>query len=470
MRLDAFETLVGRLGGDPAARERAQLALAPLGHKAGYDLWSLAQPGAIAIEGWFVLFPMASAWMLATLGLWIVWPPALLLVALGAAVSIGTQLFVSSAMTLVFGPFRQLGPLVAAADALRFLDTEGAGPITGSLAADVAALARVRRIAAWVTRDAAASFDPFSVLYEYLNMLFLFDANALYFGGRELRARSGELLRVIAAVGEVDAALAVASFRAGTSNWTRPVFSKAGGPARLTAVRHPLIADAVPNSIALAPPHGVIVTGSNMSGKTTFLRTVGVAAVMAQSINTCLADVYAAPVFFVRSCIGRADDLAAGKSYYIVEVECVLDLVRAAGGQTAQLLLFDELFRGTNAVERIAAGEAVLAELVLAPDGRATPHVVLAATHDHELVDLLRDRYAPYHFTDTVGPEGLTFTYRLEPGPATTRNAIALLQAHGAPARLVDRALARAEALDRDRGPSDGNRPSAPRAAPGTIV
>ena len=97
-----------------------------------------------------------------------------------------------------------------------------------------------------------------------------------------------------------------------------------------------------------------------MSGKSTFLRTVGVNVVLAQSINTCLARVYRAPVYQVRSCIGRSDDLIAGKSYYLVEVEAVLALRESERAAAPHLFIFDELFRGTNAVERIAAAEAVL--------------------------------------------------------------------------------------------------------------
>ena len=451
--LDAFEALVARMNGDAAAREAAQAALARLSDKAGYDLWSLAQPGVLKTEPWFVIFPMIAGGMVALLLLSFVWPPALLFLAVGAAIGIGTRLFVSSYLPLVLGPFRQLGPLIASAEHFRSLGAGDAEPITGSLAADVAKLGRLRRIAAWVSRDSSASLDLSAILVEYLNILLLFDANALYFGARELQDRSGELLRVIASVGEIDAALSVASYRAGTPGWTRPVFLPAGSGTVLADVRHPLVPHAVPNSIALGPPHGVIVTGSNMSGKSTFLRTIGVTTVMAQTLNTCLAAEYRAPVFFVRSCIGRADDLLAGKSYYIVEVESVLALVSASELSVPQLFLFDEMFRGTNAVERIAAGEAVLAELVRDRDGRPTPHVVIAATHDRELVDLLRERYAPYHFTDTVGPDGLTFDYRLESGPATTRNAITLLSLNGAPAGLVERALRRAEALDRERAP-----------------
>jgi len=191
-----------------------------------------------------------------------------------------------------------------------------------------------------------------------------------------------------------------------------------------------------------------------MSGKSTFLRTVGVNVVLGQTIHTCLARHYRAPVFQVRSCIGRADDLLAGKSYYIVEVQALLQLVRASDDTAPHLFLLDELFRGTNAVERIAAGQAVLVGLLEARRGARRPHVVLAATHDGELVDLVSETFDAYHFGDSVGPDGLTFDHRLQHGPATTRNAIALLRLHGAPTTLLAQAVTTAEMLDRQRGTS----------------
>jgi len=83
------------------------------------------------------------------------------------------------------------------------------------------------------------------------------------------------------------------------------------------------------------------------------------------------------------------------------------------------------------------------------PAGQRRAHVVLAATHDAELVELLDDCYSAYHFSDTIGPQGLVFEYRLEPGPAPTRNAITLLELYGAPPSVVRRVLTRAAALDR---------------------
>jgi DNA mismatch repair ATPase MutS len=156
----------------------------------------------------------------------------------------------------------------------------------------------------------------------------------------------------------------------------------------------------------------------------------------------------------VKSCIGRADDPATGKSYYLVEVDSVLALVKDSESDVPQLFLFDELFRGTNNIERIAAGEAALRTLLAQrADGSPAPHVVMAATHDQDLVELVVDCYGAYDFTDSVGDEGLAFDYQLQPGVASTRNAIRLLKMRGAPDVLVTSAIERADALDRQHDP-----------------
>ena len=109
-------------------------------------------------------------------------------------------------------------------------------------------------------------------------------------------------------------------------------------------------------------------------------------------------------------------------------MDAVLAIVGLCEDQRPQLFLFDELFRGTSTTERIATAEAVLRELLERP----------------EQVDR-----AAYHFTDTVGSDGLSFDYRLRKGPAVSRNAVALLQACDAPARVVRRARTRQADLDR---------------------
>jgi DNA mismatch repair ATPase MutS len=292
--------------------------------------------------------------------------------------------------------------------------------------------------------------DLITGIYDFLNLLIPVNAAGVYLGVARLRAKAAALLEVMAAIGDVDAALSVASLRAGPVEWSRPVFGTSGSSIAMTKGVHPLVANAVPNSVELRAGSGILVTGSNMSGKSTFLRTLGVTAVMAQSLHTCFAAAYTAPMLAVRSCIGRADDILAGKSYYLVEVEALLGLVRASNGPIPHLFLLDEMFRGTNAVERIAAGQSVLVELIAG----GKPHMVVAATHDNELVDMLAGPYAPFHFGDTLTDETLTFDYHLRPGRSTSRNAIALLRQNGAPAALVERALASAAELARERAGS----------------
>jgi hypothetical protein len=454
--LPAFEALVTRMSDDPEARERTQVALARLSDAATSDLWWLTQPGVLdSRPWWYIAFPILSPVVPVALALVPVIPIDAGGVAfLGVLANIGLRYATAPRLGPLLQPLRQVGPLLAVAETLSSLLRAEAAPLGESLSADLPRLARLRRMAGWVSRDATRANDVVAALFEYLNLILNLDGNVLYFAAPEVQARGEALLRTIKAVGEVDAALSIASYRAGTAGWTRPRFLPATHQTTLENMRHPLLVAAVPNSLALGPPHGVLITGSNMSGKTTLLRTVGVATVMAQTVNTCLATTYAAPVFRVRSVIGRSDDLIAGKSYYKDEVEAVLDLVDASAQETLHLFLFDELFRGTSAIERIACAEATLIELVKNDENRPKSHVVIVATHDRELVGLLQDTYTPYHFTDTVVPDGLAFDYHLHDGPALTHNAIALLGIHGAPKRLVENASIRALELSRERDPS----------------
>ena len=448
--LDEFDALTTRFGLDLDGRRRAQRALARMRGVDGHDVLWLAAPGSFKSEPWHVVFPILGATTAVTLAASIVYPVLLFAVGIGSIASLVLRATVAPQLRTAGAAFRQVGALLGSASQLRPLVNAEGRAITGAIETDLPRLSRLRRIASWAGRETtgAASGDPAALIIEYLNLLFSLDGNAIYLGSREVRARADELARVVQSVGEIDAALSIASYRAQTSGWTRPTFREAGSRASLIGVRHPLLPGAVPNTVTLEPPHGMIITGSNMSGKTTFLRTLGVTVQLAQTIRMCLAERYEAPPFVVRSCIGRADDPATGKSYYLVEVETVLGLVRAAESASPHLFLFDELFRGTNTVERVAAGEAVLRALLAPrPDASPAPHVVLAATHDQELVDLLRGVYAAHHFSDAVDDNGMTFDYQLREGAAHSRNAIALLKLRGAPTGLVAYASARAKQL-----------------------
>ena len=450
---EVLEAVVTRFELDSACRERIQSSLMPLRGSSSFKLAWLARFGVLVPRRWFVLFPVsAGATFLMLLALPF-WPKGVLILA-GTVVA---NMVIRAAAVWRIAPivlaFRQIGPLLATARVIARLGGAGFDQVNETLDGDIAKLSRLGKVTRWVGRDIQSDGDWLAAAVQYLNLIFLLDLNALLFSNRQLEKHRDTLLRVCGAVGFVDACLAVASYRTGTEGWTRPSLADPGPEATLGGIKHPVVKAAVPNSLQLGHPRGLLLTGSNMSGKSTLLRTTGVNVVLAQALNTCLATSYQAPVLVVRSFMGRDDDILAGRSYYLAEAERVLELLRTRSSRLQHLFLFDELFRGTNNVERLALSEAVLRELVPAGDNDdlssdTVPHFVVVATHDRELIDLLHMDFAAFHFSDTLGSGGLTFDFMLRPGVTHSRNAIALLRERGASEQVIERAMARVRLLE----------------------
>lgn len=437
-----LEELVRAFASRMETRETAQLALRRIEAARCTGIWRLCRPDGVPRRGWHAVFPALAAGTVSALLLLPFWHPAFLLLLGLLVASIAARAVTSWQTGAVLQPFANVGPILTAADSLAGLDGIPEQRSAG-IRNDLDSLTRLRRIVRWAARDPMSQGELAGVAQEYLNMLFLLDANAMYFGGRLLRDRGKALRRALEWVGMLDLAQSIASLRAEPEGWCVPMGG--GGAIELTDVRHPLLEDAVPNSVTIVAGTGIIVTGANMSGKTTFLRTVGVAALLARALNTSPSRSYRGPIVAVRTCIQVADSLLEGKSYYLAEGEAAVAMLRAARLPSPQLFVVDELFRGTNSVERIAAGEAVLRWL--AGPGTA-PQYVMAATHDGELVELLEDCYVPMHFEEQVAEDRLEFDYRLRPGPATTRSALRLLRLLGAPEAVLSAAAERTAALD----------------------
>jgi DNA mismatch repair ATPase MutS len=275
--------------------------------------------------------------------------------------------------------------------------------------------------------------DPLLV-FNILKMLLLLDVLVYNRCRAAVQQHAPAIRAVFEAVGYVDCALAVASFRQRHATCV-PHFGPAAEGIRLQAAYHPLVPGCVPNDLTLAG-QGVLLTGSNMAGKTTFMRTLGVNALLAQTIATCPATAYRAPFCRVLTSLTLADSLPTGKSYYLVEAETMRQLLLACDAAPGgYLLLLDELFKGTNTQERIAANKAVLAYL-------QPRSWVVAATHDGELGALLQSCFVEYHFCETVTADDWYFDFRLKAGPLTTRNAIRLLARLHYPEQVVAAAQA----------------------------
>jgi hypothetical protein len=283
----------------------------------------------------------------------------------------------------------------------------------------------------------------YSYLYEYLNIIFLIEVRAFYSVLGALEKYKNQLKQIFTTIGFVDSMIAVASYRAGLENFIEPKFLNSGSSLKIEDVVHPVMNKPIPNSISVEAG-GVLITGSNMSGKTTFLKAIGVNAVLAQTIYTCSAKEYQASFFHIMTLIGRQDNVIEGKSYYLDEVYALLRIINALEKDTSCLCLLDEIFRGTNSLERISASAEVL--LYLAKHNC----LIFATTHDLELTEIVDSSYSNFHFLEKITEEGISFNYKLMRGPSTTRNAIRLLRHVGYPREIADASDSRVQKAIKD--------------------
>jgi DNA mismatch repair ATPase MutS len=282
--------------------------------------------------------------------------------------------------------------------------------------------------------EGSVSSDIRAMLYAHIDIYFLREVRIFYSVLDEIHAHHKELGLVYRLIGELDAMQSVASYREGLAGYSVPDFSDEELLLDIKDARHPLLPDAVPNSITIRD-RGITITGSNMAGKTTFLRTLGVNAVLAQTIYTCLAASYTANYFRIISLISETDSLIEGKSYYLVQAEQLLRMIRSSEKDVLTLCLIDEPLAGTNSSERIVASFEILRYLF----GHKALAVV--ATHDLELAGKLEFGFRSYHFTDKVNQEGLSFDFKLRDGITSTSNAIRLLEYLDYPEDIIKRAM-----------------------------
>jgi len=352
-----------------------------------------------------------------------------LLVLVGLIIgNIAIRLHLHQAMSAHADAFATIAKLVAAADRVSSIESVEVQSDLEQLRVALATIAPWRKSLSWVTLDSGRLNEVLSAVVTYLNCFFLLDVNAYVSSLTLLRQGTPALRRIFETVGELDAARSIANYRAGTKTWSVPAIGRRGAPIVLTSMVHPLIPESqsVPNDVSLTD-QGWLVLGSNMSGKSTFLKAVAVQAILAQSVSTTTCEGYAAPPLRVRSLIHVEDDLENEKSHFYVEAEAVRDMLVEECEDMDRLCVVDELFRGTNTQDRVAAGAAVLRGL------HRRGVFVVAATHDAELLDLLEAELDPHYFTERVESRRLVFDYLLHAGRAAPRNALAVLALVGCP-------------------------------------
>ena len=252
---------------------------------------------------------------------------------------------------------------------------------------------------------------------------------------RILQDNKQESIDIVEKIGYLDAVISIGYFRAALPHYCVPELAEgADEPLTISEGFHPAISYPVSNSFS--QKKGMLVTGSNASGKSTFLKMTAINAVLAQTIHTCAAKSYRGNYYRIYSSMALRDNLASGESYYIVEIKALKRIVDAAAepSQSPLLCFVDEVLRGTNTVERIAASVQILRKL------SEQGIYCFAATHDIELTHLLEDVYDNYHFEEEVRDGDVLFSYRLLEGRAHTRNAIRLLEIIGFSDEIIQKA------------------------------
>ena len=275
--------------------------------------------------------------------------------------------------------------------------------------------------------------DLADMILDYVRMLFHVDLIKFNSMLATFDAYEKELECIYTVIGFLDSMLAVASFRTSCSNYSIPTLVKTDKPClKLKEVCHPLIERPVPNSIQT--DKAVLLTGSNASGKSTFLKTVAINAILSQTVHTAIAAEYEASYFRVASSMALQDNILTKESYYIVEIKSLKRILDSITDDIPMLVFVDEVLRGTNTVERIAASSQVLSSLA------KKNTLCFAATHDIELTHMLEDCYENYHFEEQVTDGIVTFDYKLHDGRAMSRNAIRLLGMIGYPKEIIAKA------------------------------
>lgn len=286
-------------------------------------------------------------------------------------------------------------------------------------------------------------FNSFAFgIMEMFSVPLLMEESTYYNISGELKNKDGKILELYYLVGEIDALIGMASFKfSNKEKCTVPKFVEDETKLKIVDGIHPLLKTPVANSVEFKNK-GIVLTGTNMSGKSTFLRMISINILLAQSFYFTLSKKYEGCFLNIVSSISPKDDIENGKSYYLAEAESILRIIEALEKDIAVFCPIDEIFRGTNPIERISSSAEILNYI------NNNDALCIVATHDRELTEMLKSKYEFFYFSEDVNSEGLSFDYKLKAGISKTRNAIKLLEYIGYPKEITTKAYKRSENME----------------------
>ena len=270
--------------------------------------------------------------------------------------------------------------------------------------------------------------DPLSIILDYIRMITHIDIIIYKIKIRKIRENLDAIRDLYIDIGRIDAAVAVASYIFNRKHCKALIISD--NKIDTDQIYHPLVRKPVYNDFSTE--RGVLITGSNASGKSTFLRAIGLNVLFAKSFGYAFADRFETGADKLFTSMALSDDLLGEESYYVVEARSLKRICDSAYGNC--VCLIDEVLRGTNTIERIAASSRILHFL------SQKDVLCFAATHDLELTHLLDKDMDCYFFTEEIRDDNVSFPFRIYCGRSDKTNAIRLLDMMGFDKDTVDSA------------------------------
>mgnify|MGYP000949309905 CR=1 FL=1 len=432
---DQSEGLISLFSTDKQLREEVQLELIKLNNNGAYNISSLLKDKLLEKPKWFNLLILDITIVAGLMALSFKFP--VLVIALIVPVTLNMFLhYWNKNNTFQFlKSFPQLNNLI---NVSKVLVKKGDQFYDKSIEDGVLNLKSFQQKIALINFDNGTGIQSElsqlgTYLTELIKAIFLIEVFTLFRLTKELENKKASIQLLFDYVGGIDSSISVASLRAGNIKTCIPTFVSCSKEFHAKGIFHPLIEDCVKNDL-LINGKSILITGSNMSGKSTFLRTLAINSLLAQTIYTCFADEFTSPILKQFSSIRIDDNLFDGKSYYFQEVNIMGSLLEQVESPHQNLFILDEVFIGTNTIERIASAKAILSYL------NRKENIVVVSTHDIELADMLDNEYDLYHFTETVENNELHFDHRIKAGQLRTRNAIKILELSNYPVDVISEA------------------------------
>jgi DNA mismatch repair ATPase MutS len=271
--------------------------------------------------------------------------------------------------------------------------------------------------------------DRKNMYYLPINILTLWDYQCLI-NLQRFKIASGPYLKTwLEVIGEMEALNSLSIIAYEHRDWTMPKFQTGSPVFKARKLGHPLLGNSrVYNDINIEKSQNVLlITGSNMSGKSTLLRTTGINLVLAYAGAPVCAESFSCSIMDIYTCMRTSDNLEKNISSFYAELLRIKKLVTATKDKAPIFFLLDEIFKGTNSIDRHTGATVLVTKL-------STENALgFVSTHDLELGDIenTNKKVKNYHLREYYKENKLYFDYKLRPGVSTTRNALYLMKMAG---------------------------------------